>query len=104
MATHARLATILLTLAPLSTQERRIPWFVSIATVGNASMEVVAAPQSSEVQTTISQITSLRHEDLGSELFVLATNFLLYIALVRAPPLSLTRIIYPGSVMLRFSL
>ena len=33
---------------------------------------------------TISHITSLRHEDLGSELFVLATNFLLYIALVRA--------------------
>jgi hypothetical protein len=32
---------------------------------------------------TISHITSLRHEDLGSELFVLATNFLLYIALVR---------------------
>jgi|AntAceMinimDraft_5_1070358.scaffolds.fasta_scaffold97094_1 hypothetical protein len=66
-------------------------------------MEVVAAPQSSEVQTTISQITSLRHEDLGSELFVLATNFLLYIALVRASPLFLTRIIYPGGVIPRFS-
>lgn len=45
------------------------------------------------VDQTINRFGELRHDDMSSELFVLATNFLLYIALVtphfdRAPLLS----------------
>ena len=61
--------------------------------------EATASPPAhSEVQQTIRDIDAISHNDAGAELFVLCTNFLLYVALVILTML-LQRMYFPDSLL-----